>query len=269
MKNGIKTVSILLIMCLVICQVGCGKNKPIETTAVTDTEHLTNLETSSAPSIPKITEKEMGEYTYPIFCDEGSPVYIHLPIALEDYIEEIKDGSNKYLLEKLLTDYGWQKKDYDGDGQFVMPMNDSNTYSYHSMAKDGDYFYYDCGDMWIRLLILNYAEKIKPMVLVPDWIDYSFILPDSPGEYYFNHVIYTPYPYNSSIAEIYKNNETRYPTDLEDVVISYDYFVIMAFVITWPSIDPYENPFYYLPFDSCGPIEVVEKEILHDEYDIH
>ena len=63
MKNGGKIVSILLIMCLVICQFGCGKDKSIETIAVTDTERLKNLETFSAPKIPKITEKEMGEYT--------------------------------------------------------------------------------------------------------------------------------------------------------------------------------------------------------------
>jgi len=268
MKNGVKVISTFLILYFLICQFGCSKDKKTETTAVTDTERLTNLETSSAPKIPKITEKEMGEYTYPIFCDEGSPVYIHLPIALEDYIEETEDGGNKYLLEKLLTDYGWQKKDYDGDGQFAMPMNDSMSISYDSLSKEGDYFYYDCGEMWVRLLILNYVDSEEPLVLVPDWIDYSFILPDSPGEYYFNHVIFKPYPYNNSFAEIYKNNETRYLTDLEDIVISYDYFVIMAFVITWPSIDPYENPFYYLPYDSHGPIEVVKKEILRDEYAI-
>jgi len=266
MKNGVKIVTILLIFCLTFCQVGCSKDKKTETTAVTDTERPTSLETSSAPSIPKITEKEMGEYTYPIFCDEGSPVYIHLPVVLEEYIEETEDGGSRYLINKMIEDYGWQKKDYDGDGQFVLPMNDSMSVSYDSLTKDGDYFYYDCGDMWIRLLILNRNENIKTLVLVPDWIDYSFILPDSPGEYYFNHVIYTPYPYNSSMARIHKNDETRYSTDYEDLVISYDYFVILAFVITWPSIDPYENPFYYLPFDSCGPIDVVEKEILRDEY---
>ena len=269
MKKCIKTVSILLIMCLAICQFGCGKNKPIETTVVTDTERPTSLETSSAPSIPKITEKEMGEYTYPIFCDEGSPVYIRLPVVLEDYIEETEDGGNKYLLGKLLTDYGWQKKDYDGDGLFTIPTDDPMEISFNSAVEDGDYFYYDCGDMWIRLQILNILDDEEPLVLVPDWVVYSFILPDSPGQYYFNHVIYTPYPYNSSIAHIYKKDEIRYPTDIEDLYVSYDYFVIMAFVITWPSIDPYENPFYYLPFDSRGPAEVVEKEILHDEYDIH
>ena len=268
MKNGVKVISTFLILYFLICQFGCSKDKKTETTAVTDTERPTNLETSSAPKIPKITEKEMGEYIYPIFCDEGSPVYIHLPVVLEEYIEETEDGENKYLLEKLLTDYGWQKKDYDGDGQFTMPTNDSMTFSYHSMVKEGDYFYYDCGDMWIRLLIVNYADNIKPLVLVPDWIDYSFILPNSPGDYYFKHISYKSYPTNSAIAQIYKNNETRYTTDIEDLYVSYDYFVIMAFVITWPSIEPNENPFYYIPYSVIGPPEAIQEEILRDEYAI-
>ena len=269
MKNGVKIVSILLIMCLVICQFGCGKDKPIEATAVTDTERPTSLETSSAPSIPKITEKEMGEYTYPIFCDEGSPVYIHLPVVLEEYIEETEDGGSRYLINKMIEDYGWQKKDYDGDGQFTIPTDDPMEFSFNCAVEDGDYFYYDCGDMWIRLQILNLVENKEPLVLVPDWVVYSFILPDSPGENYYRYISYKSYPTNGAISQLYNNDKNRCSTDIEDLYVSYDYFVIMAFVITWPSIEPNENPFYYLPYNPCGPVEVVEKEILHDEYDIH
>jgi len=269
MKNEVKIVTILLIFCLTFCQAGCSKDKKTETTAVTDTECLTSLETSSEPRIPKITEKEMGEYTYPIFCDEGSPVYIHLPVVLEDYIEETEDGENKYLLRKLIADYGWQEKDFDENGLFSIPVGDLGYFSYDEVIHEGDYYYYDCGDMWIRLRIQDRLMYFDSNEVTPEWIDYSFILPDSPEESYYNHVIYTPYPTNNAIAQIFTLFETRYTTDIDDLYVSYDYFVIMAFVITWPSIDPYENPFYYIPFNEIGSSEELEKEILRDKYDIY
>ncbi len=263
MQRFSKVFALTILLSLSLNLFGCKENALPETSVSMASQTTQNLETFYTDDTAS-TKKQLEGYEYTVLNSKT----IILPILLDEYIEETEDGGYKYLMGKLLTDYGWQKKDYDGDGQFTIPKNDLMSVSYDSLIKDGDYFYYDCGDMWVRLLILNYVDSEEPLVLVPDWIDYSFILPDSPGEYYFNHVIFKPYPYNNTFAEIYKNNETRYLTDLEDIVISYDYFVIMAFVITWPSIDPYENPFYYLPYDSHGPIEVVKKEILRDEYAI-
>ena len=204
MQRFSKLFAVFIILCLSLNLFGCKEKDLSESSISMTTQTTQNTETFHTDHTAS-TKKQLEGYEYTVFNSKT----IILPMLLDEYIEETEDGGSRYLINKMIEDYGWQKKDYDGDGQFTIPTDDPMEFSFNCAVEDGDYFYYDCGDMWIRLQILNLVENKEPLVLVPDWVVYSFILPDSPGENYYRYISYKSYPTNGAISQLYNNDKNK------------------------------------------------------------
>ena len=211
-------------------------------------------------------KREWDGYEYEVFNTGTKKQTIYLPIEIEDYITELENGEKRFLLRKLTEDYGWTEKDEDGNGIFELPKWDSGSFSYKEIATEGDYYYFDCGNMWIRLLMQNRYYFDEPSVLYLHCADYSFIFPDSPGEYYYEYKASEQCPTNNAIAIIDFEESDYFSTDYENTYCTYDDFVFFAYVITWPSIDTEGNPFFYLDYSRLYEVEDVRNKSLRDKY---
>ena len=245
---------------------GCKPGNPVGSIS---TELSSNTQVSVVTEGTKGTTIDFGEYEYEIFTDRKESLTVHLPILLEDYIDESGD-KKVFLLEQLFQDYGWKEKDIDGNGSFEMPITEAGILSYDQLQKEGDYFYYDCGDMWIRFSMLISPANDNESKYQPSWIDYSFINPDSPGEYFYDFCLSAKHPHNNVDANIdlfFSIGDNHYLTDITDVYITNEQFVLLAYMITWPGILPEENPLYYLNYGGVYNVDAVRKDIMRDEYD--
>ena len=214
-------------------------------------------------------KREWNGYEYVIFNDSKEKLTVYLPIVIEDYIVEYDNGTKCYMLKQLIEDNGWEAMDADENGDIILPINELGDLSYDSLKTEGDYFYYDCGDFWVRFLIQNRIYDKTSLMLVPEFIDYSFILPNKPGTNYYEFHSDKSHPNNSVYAHIfsiYSSNNDLHMTDLDDTYVTYDQFVLLAYMFSWIKIDPEENPLYYLDFGEMRAQESVQQDIMRDQY---
>ncbi len=261
----IKRIISIFVIAGLICITACDHRYSVET-SVTELDPVIPI--SIVTEGTKGTTIDFGENDYEIFTDQEKSLVIHLPINLDDYIIELEDGSKEYQLRKLLSDFGWQEKDWDEDGEFSLPVCKSGFFSYDVLQHEGDYYYFDCGDMWIRLSIQNQLHS-DPLIFSPLWFDYSFISPNNPGDYYYNFTMYSANSKNNVDARMNVSDlpkQVLFSTDIEHTYLYYDCFVLLAYVATWPSILPEENPLFYLNYGELYTVEEVRKKLLRDEY---
>lgn len=263
-RNSCKFLSLLVITSL-FCITACNTRNSVES-SVSELDPITQISVVTEGTTG--TTIDVGEYDYEIFLDQEKSLAIRLPINLDDYIIESENGSKEYLLRKLLSDFGWKEMDWDEDGDFSLPVCESGFFSYDVLQKEGDFFYYDCGDMWIRLSIHNQLHS-DPLIFSPLWLDYSFIYPNNPGDYYYSFTMYSSDSTNNVDARMNVSDlpkQVLSSTDIEHTFLYYDYFVLLAYVATWPSILPEENPLFYLNYGELYTVDDVRKNILRDEY---
>ena len=225
-----KLIALLMVMVFIL-SVGCKQTTTPET--IHSQVDMSSEETSN-------TYLQEG-YKYTIFYH---PEDIYLPIDIEEYIYENAD-ERTFLLDKMLTDYGWQKADGDGTGSFELYIRE--PLDTRDMSVEGDYYYYDCGDMWVRLHIgFDYHLYGDKEMIVPGEIDYSFIMPEEPGVYFYsfeNSILPTD---NFDVYMCDWLDDNYLFTDCgENTYIPFDYAVFLTYLITWVDINPYESPLYY------------------------
>lgn len=218
-----------------ILSVGCKQTTTPET--IHSQVDMSSVETS-------ITYLK-SEYKYTIF---DYPKDIYLPIDIKEYIYENASDGKTFLLDKMLADYGWQKADGDGTGAFE--LNIREPLDTRDKSAEGDYYYYDCGDMWIRLQIRFEQHIYNDMeMIVPCDLDYSFILPEKPGTFFYSFNQKTAPTNNFDIFLGTWHDEENYYTDCgENTYIPFDYAVFLTYLITWVDINPYESPLYYFGY---------------------
>ena len=125
---------------------GCGSKNTASSESSFEDDQIT-ADVSTEGITTELTQSS-NELTYSIF--EGmNHKEVCLPIDLDSYLSGT--DNKEFQMEKMLSDFGWQEYDGNGDGKFSLNYWIPEEFD---IRTQGDYYYYDCGDMWVRLSIV-------------------------------------------------------------------------------------------------------------------
>jgi len=189
------------------------------------TTTVPNASTDKYGVVP-LSASEQLPSSYTLFKDCPSPLVIVLPVKVEDYISESKDGKS-FDMRKLASDFGWKEKD--------------------------DYFYYENNDMWVRIDV-NYGNdnSFRNLGNIIFGGLYSFVWAKDPDKDYYpfdpgvysrtNNVEWHYFPFDDGVPYEYSISLG------EETHARWEQIVLYTYLFTYPSRDPQFSPFNYDEF---------------------
>lgn len=214
---------ISILLCLSFSVSACDTTST--TTLPPTTTPVPNATADKYGVVPSSTSEQLP-FSYTLFEDQPSPLVIVLPVKVEDYISESKDGKS-FDMRKLASDYGWKEKD--------------------------DYFYYENNDMWVRIDV-NYGNDntYRNLGNIVAGGLYSFVWAKDPDKNYYpfdpgfhsqtNNVEWHFYPREDGVPYEYSISLG------EETHARWEHIVLFTYLFTYVSRDPQYNPFNYDEF---------------------